>query len=89
MEKTTDYLNSEFHYPSIILFGSLAKLEAKGDSDMDIAILTNIEKKISMEKLERKSGRKVQLFQFKSLSGANKELKNSIMNGFLIQGELR
>lgn len=89
MQKILDYLNSEFHYPTIILFGSLTKLEAKDDSDIDIAILTNIKKIVNLEKYEKMLNRKLQLFAFKSLSKINNDLKNSIINGFLIQGELR
>jgi len=89
LKKIFDYINSEFHNPTIILFGSLAKLEAKKDSDIDIAILSKINKKINLEKYEKVFDREIQLFRFKSLNDIGKELRINIMNGYLIQGELR
>ena len=84
-----DFLNEEFHYPVIILFGSLAKLESRSDSDIDIAIFSKINKKIDLEKYEKKFKRKIQLFIFNSLEKINKELRGNIMNGYLIHGELK
>ena len=84
-----DYLSSEFHNPTIILFGSLTKLEAKKGSDIDVAILTNIEKKISLDKFEEIYNREIQLFIFKSINNINKELRMNVINGYLIQGELK
>src|SRR3989338_3762384 len=88
LKKLFDYLNLEFYTPNVILFGSLAKLEAKGDSDVDIVILTNIKKKINLEKYEKMFNRKIQPFFFKSLKEINKELRINVLNGFFIQGEL-
>ncbi len=84
-----DYLSLEFHNPTIILFGSLTKLEAKKGSDIDVAILTNIEKKISLDKFEKIYNKEIQLFIFKSINSINKELKMNVINGYLIQGELK
>ena len=84
-----DFLNLEFHNPTIILFGSLTKLEAKIDSDIDIAILTNINKKIDLNKFEEIYKREIQLFIFKSINNINKELKMNVINGYLIHGELK
>jgi len=90
LKNLIDYLNSELHSPAIILFGSLAKLETKKDSDIDIALLTSIDKKIILDKYEKILKRRIQLFIFKSLTKiTNKELKINVMNGYLIQGELR
>ena len=83
------YLNSELYTPAIILFGSLSNLETKKDSDIDLMVLTNLKKKINLKEFERNLGRKVQLFLFKSLSSIPKNLKNSAINGYLIQGELK
>jgi len=84
-----DYLNSELHESNIILFGSMAKLEANKDSDIDLAILTNISKGINLDKYEKMLSRKIQLFIFKSLNDVPKELKINIINGYLIQGEIK
>ena len=88
IKKFIDYINSEFHTPTIVLFGSLVKLEAKKDSDIDLAILTNINKKINLSNYEKIYKREIQLFRFESLKDINKELQQNIINGYVIQGEL-
>ena len=82
-------INSEFHNPTIILFGSLTKLESKKDSDIDLAIFTNIKKKINLSKYEKQLNREIQIFYFKSINEINKELKLNIINGYIIQGEIK
>lgn len=90
LKKLVDYLNSELYNPTIFLFGSLAKLETKKNSDIDLAVITNINKKVKLEKYKKSFDREIQLFIFKSLSKiTNKELKANIINGYLIQGELK
>ena len=84
-----NFINLKFYNPTIVLFGSLSKLEAKKDSDIDLAIFTNIKKKINLEKYEKLFQRNIQLFTFKSLNKLNKELRTNILNGYLIQGELK
>ncbi len=92
-EKLKDILkqiNLDLHNPPIILFGSLEKLEAKEDSDVDLVIFSKIKKKINLEKYEKELKKKIQLFIFKSLSDINsKELKINILNGYIIQGEMK
>jgi predicted nucleotidyltransferase len=73
---------------AIILFGSLSKLEAKQDSDIDIAIIGSDKKNINLKKFEDKFGRKIQFFLYDSLEKINKELKLAIINGYIIQGYL-
>ena len=85
-----EYINSQLYDPTIILFGSLTKLETKKDSDIDLAIFTNINKNINLEKFEKSSKRKIQLFKFKSISNINsKELKMNILNSYIIQGVIK
>jgi predicted nucleotidyltransferase len=81
-----DYLNKNLVNPSLVLFGSLAKAEVKEDSDMDIAIFSN-KKELDLKSIERKLKRKVQLFWLDSFK-KNKELKNNILNGYILQGKL-
>jgi len=85
-----EYINSQLYNPSIILFGSLTKLETKKDSDIDLAVFTNINKNINLEKFEKSFKRKIQLFKFKSISNINsKELKMNILNSYIIQGVIK
>ena len=84
------YINSQLYDPTIILFGSLIKLETKKDSDIDLAIFTNINKDINLEKFEKSFKRKIQVFKFKSISNINsKELKMNILNSYIVQGVIK
>jgi len=80
-------LETELLQPVIILFGSLAKAEAKKDSDIDLATFTPTNKKIDIKKFERKIKRKIHLFLFKDRTDVrNPELLNNILNGCRIRG---
>ena len=84
------YINSQLYDPTIVLFGSLTKLETKKDSDIDLTIFTNINKNINLEKFEKSFKRKIQLFKFKSILNINsKELKMDILNSYIIQGVIK
>ena len=84
-----DYLDSVFYSPEIILFGSLSKLEVSENSDLDLAIFSKIDKKLDLVKFEKKLGRKIQLFMFKSLGDVKGNIRESILNGFVLRGELK
>jgi len=88
--KVIEHLNRQMYYPSIILFGSLTKLETKKDSDIDITIFSSIKKNIDLSKYEKNLNRKIQLFIFKSINNINnKELKMNILNSYVLQGEIK
>lgn len=70
----------------VIIFGSLSKLEAKKDSDIDLAVISKYLRKINMERFEKKYGRKIQAFYFKSMKDINTNLKENILEGFVIKG---
>ena len=90
LKDLAEFLSEEFNHKKIILFGSLVKTETKKDSDIDIVMITKFKKDIDLEKYERKLGKKIQPFTFKSLSSIkSKELKTSIFNGYIIQGEIK
>ena len=75
-----DFINDEFNANSMILFGSLVKLECKPDSDIDIAIITKGKKKIDLTKFEKKLEREIQIFLFESIEKINKDLKDNIVS---------
>ncbi|MEK6922594.1 MAG: nucleotidyltransferase domain-containing protein [Nanoarchaeota archaeon] len=82
------YLEKKLVNPAIILFGSLSKAEAKKDSDIDLSIFAH-KKELNLESFEKKLGRKVQIFWFKSIADIkDKELANNIVNGYLLRGNL-
>lgn len=82
----TQTIDEKLRPNAIILFGSLSKLETTPNSDIDIAILGEIKKELSTDKLEKKIGRKIQLFIFENLEKVNKSLKLAVINGHTIGG---
>ena len=88
LRELLDFFGKRLTMPTIILFGSLAKAEVKPDSDIDLAVFA-LQKEIDTSELERKLGRKVQLFWFTSLKGIkSKELANNIINGYALKGRV-
>lgn len=79
------YLEKELTAPVIVLFGSLAKAEAKKDSDIDLAVFAR-RKTIPTKVFEGKIKRKIQLFWFGSFSDIrNKELANNVLDGYVLK----
>ncbi|MBU0894942.1 MAG: nucleotidyltransferase domain-containing protein [Nanoarchaeota archaeon] len=89
LKRIIEYLNDNLHYPYIILFGSLSKLETKKDSDIDLAVFGKISKKVNFEKFEKEIKRNIQSFKFDSIDKIkSKELKMNILNGYVLGGEI-
>jgi predicted nucleotidyltransferase len=77
---------------AILVFGSYARGEDTEDSDIDLAIIGYKEKEISREKLagyEKSLHRPVQLHFFESLGGINKNLKENIIYGVILEGAIK
>jgi predicted nucleotidyltransferase len=73
---------------TVILFGSLSKLEAKQDSDIDITIISKTIKKIDLNADEKELKRSIQAFYFKSSKDISKDLKANILKGSILAGEI-
>jgi predicted nucleotidyltransferase len=71
-----------FNHP-IVLFGSIAKAEATADSDVDIAIIGSTAK-YDFSEFEKKLKRKMQVITFKTVDNIPSNLKNSILNGYIL-----
>ncbi len=84
-----EYLNKTLLSPTIILFGSLSKAEAKQDSDIDLCVTAH-KKRLKLSEFEKKLKRKIQLFFFDSIKHINnKELANNIINGYILNGKIK
>lgn len=84
-----DFFNKNLTNPTVILFGSLSKAEAKEDSDVDICII-GYKKKFNLAKFEANLKRKIQVFFFNSLRDIkSRELANNILNGYVLEGRLK
>ena len=82
------YLEKKLVNPAVVLFGSLSKAEAKKDSDIDLSIFAH-KKELNLQSFEKKLDRGIQIFWFKSIKDIkNKELSSSIINGYLLRGNL-
>lgn len=89
LERFLQYLEKELLDPTVILFGSLAKAEAKADSDIDIAIIGR-RKPLHLQPYERELGRKMQLFWFLSVKEIKPpELAINIINGYRLRGNVK
>jgi|APSaa5957512622_1039677.scaffolds.fasta_scaffold02613_5 predicted nucleotidyltransferase len=83
-----NFLKNEIYSDSVVLFGSLSKLEVTKKSDIDLAIFTKSKKKIDLKKFEQKLKRDIQIFVFKNLEEIHEELRLNIINGYILDGYL-
>ncbi|MBD3361795.1 ArsR family transcriptional regulator [Candidatus Woesearchaeota archaeon] len=86
-------LEKEYDLPVIVLFGSYASAMDDSTSDIDLCIISNIEKDFSAEKYEKKLNRRVSIHKFdkttwEKAKKSNPELINNICNGTVLSGEL-
>lgn len=88
LSKVIEEIKENMHNPSVILFGSLSKLEVKSDSDIDLAIISKTAKKIDFDRYEKQLKRNLQVFYFKSFKEIKRELKLNIINGHVLTGEI-
>ena len=90
LQKISQEFQAKLTGASGILFGSLAKAEAKPNSDIDLAVFAPEKKTIDLKPFEKQLGRKISLYWFKSLSEVQNEyLRNNILNGVLLFGKLK
>lgn len=86
--KLVDYLYEKLMPNTIVLFGSYAKGTDIKTSDIDLFIETK-EEKIDVTNFEEKLGRKIHLVFEKDINNLSPELKNNIINGIVLSGNLR
>jgi predicted nucleotidyltransferase len=83
-----DYLYEKLMPSTIILFGGYAKGTDIKTSDIDIFVEAK-EEKVDVAKFEEKLGRKIHLVFEKDMQDLSKELKNNLINGIVLSGNLR
>ncbi len=84
-------LNRFYLKPTIVLFGSAAFGLDTEKSDIDLLVISErVERFDKAEKYEKKINRKLQIFVVKKLKELrNKHLINNILNGIVLQGEIK
>ncbi len=84
-----DFLWDKLSPDAIILYGSCSLGEDIESSDIDIFLIgINKEKRINIEKFEKKLGKEIHLM-FNTLKNIPKELKNNLVNGIILKGYLK
>jgi len=86
LEGLVEYIWDSVHPDSVVLFGSLSKLEVSSRSDIDIAIFGGFKKEIDLKNFEKKLGKEIQSFVFESLDKVNKELRDNMIEGYILRG---
>ncbi len=91
--KILEDLEQKYDFPVIVLFGSYAFAMDDITSDIDICLISNIEKEFPTEKYEKELNRKISIFKFNKTSWEkakklNPNLINNICNGIVLSGEL-
>jgi predicted nucleotidyltransferase len=76
-------LQTQYFNNPIVLFGSLAKAEATLESDIDLAIIGSVQK-CDLSAFEKLFNRKIQVLTFESVAKLPKNLRNSILNGYVL-----
>lgn len=91
--KIIEDLENAYDYPVIILFGSYRTATNTITSDIDLFILTNIQKDFYTEKYKKILKHNVSLHkftgkEFQMIKIKNQELVNNICNGITLSGKL-
>lgn len=86
-------LEQFYDFPAIVLFGSYLFGNDDSKSDVDICVITDIQKEFNVKKYEKHIHRKISLHVFskkkwEEMKVKNKELVNNICKGFILSGEL-
>ncbi len=86
-------LEKAYDFPILVLFGSYASAMDDLSSDVDICLISNIEKEFSVENYEKKVNREINMHKYSKKSWektkkTNPNLVNNICNGIVLSGEL-
>jgi len=84
-------LNQYYLKPTIVLFGSFSHGLDTETSDIDLLVISEKTKDFEdIEKFEKRLKRKIQIFVVKDIKNLkNEHLINNVLNGIILQGELK
>ncbi|MDE1848833.1 MAG: MarR family transcriptional regulator [Nanoarchaeota archaeon] len=83
-----DFLSEEFANSAIIVYGDYANGEDIFSSDIEIAIVKSSKSNPNLSKYEKELGKKIELNSFSSFGKIDSSLKNKILNGIVLHGEV-
>lgn len=81
-----EFLEKELRPEAVVLFGSYLEGQDRQKSDIDLAVIEGREKHLNLADFEEKLGREIQLTQVENLKEQNKEFRNTLANGLVLQG---
>ncbi len=86
-------LEKAYDLPVIVLFGSYSLARDDTGSDIDICLISNVDKEFQIEKYEKSLNRMISLHTFSKDSWvkakkSNPNMVNNICNGIVLSGEL-
>ena len=81
-----NYLEEKFPGSTIILFGSYSTGNDYSDSDLDIAIIGSKFKNVELKKFEKLLEKEIRVNFYNSWKEINKNLKNNLLNGIVLEG---
>ena len=82
------FLSETIPGATIILFGSYSRGDDDYSSDIDLAIIGGKEKSIDLLKFEKILKKKIVLNFYNNLKDIEKNLKNNLLNGIVLNGAL-
>lgn len=83
-----DFLEKEFAGAAIVLFGSYSRGEDTVKSDIDIAVIGRKEKRVDTSAFSKLLERAININFYDSFNKIHKNLKESILNGIALGGNI-
>lgn len=85
------YLSDAFPGAALVLFGSYSRGNDTEESDIDIAVIGYVERRVdkALEPFEQKLKRRIQIHFFKSIKDIHKNLRENIINGIVLKGAMK
>lgn len=83
-----EHLEKELRPEAVVLFGSFLEGRDSEESDIDLAVIGGREKNLDLAEFEEELVRDIQLTQVENLKDENKEFRNTLANGLILQGYL-
>jgi len=84
----TELLEKELRSEAVVLFGSYLEGRDSEDSDIDLAIIGGRDRNLDLSNFKEKLGREIQITRIEKVEDENREFKNALANGLVLQGYL-
>jgi len=82
----TEFLEKELRPEAVVLFGSYLEGQDRKDSDIDLAVVGGRDKELNLTDFEEQLSREIQLTKVEDLEDEEREFKNTLANGLVLQG---